>query len=224
MHIPAATTSISFSSYYMSEALFSTVAAAVALFVATNVDDLFVLVGFFSDRRAKALDVVAGQVLGMAALVGASLIAARLSLLLPMPVVGLLGLIPIALGVKDLVGRSADDANEESTAGALSVNSNWRQVLAVALVTVANGGDNIGVYTPVFAVRGAIEVLIIVVVFAIMTLFWCGASHWLVNHQSVGAHVRKLGNHLLPYALIAIGVWILYEADSAALLRLFRDL
>lgn len=55
--------------------------------------------------------------------------------------------------------------------------------------------------------------------FAFMTIAWCVVSYWLVNHRSVGAHIRKFGPRLMPYALIAIGFWVLYEADSVSLLR-----
>lgn len=202
----------------MLEILLSTAIAAAFLFVVTNIDDLFVLVGFFSDRRLKSFDVVAGQVLGIAALVSISLVAAWLSLMLPMPLVGLLGFIPIALGLRLLMRRDDNEGDEDVAADKLHASSSWRQKLMVALVTIANGGDNIGVYTPVFAVRSRTELVVMVFMFALMTILWCVASHWLVNHRSVGTHIRKFGPRLLPYALIAIGLWVLYEADSVALL------
>jgi cadmium resistance protein CadD (predicted permease) len=203
----------------MLELLLGTVGAAVVLFSATNIDDLFILIGFFSDRRMKALDVAAGQALGIAALVLVSLAAAKLSLLLPMPLVGLLGFVPIALGIRHLARKEENDADEQAASDRVDRSSNWGQILAVAVVTIANGGDNIGVYTPVFATRSPAELGVMILVFGVMTVLWCLASHWLVNHRSVGNTVRRFGLLLLPYSLIAVGVWVLYEAESIALLR-----
>lgn len=200
------------------EILLSTAVAAAVLFVVTNIDDLFVLVGFFSDRRLQRFDIVVGQVLGIAALVAISLVAARLSLLLPMPLVGLLGFIPIALGLLQLIRRNDNEA-EDAVSDKVHAGSSWRQQLMVAVVTIANGGDNIGVYTPVFAVRSPTELMVMIFMFAFMTIAWCVVSYWLVNHRSVGAHIRKFGPRLMPYALIAVGFWVLYEADSVTLLR-----
>lgn len=72
----------------------------VALFAATNIDDLLVLIAFFADPRYGAAQVVAGQCLGIAALVAASLVAASVSLVLPDDAVGMLGFLPIAVGLK----------------------------------------------------------------------------------------------------------------------------
>jgi cadmium resistance protein CadD (predicted permease) len=203
----------------MLESVISTAGAAAVIFVATNIDDLVVLVGFFSDRKLKAVDVVGGQILGIAALVLISVVAAKASLLLPMRFVGLLGLIPIALGIRHLVRRNEHEADEEGAPDRVDASSNWRQILTIAVVTIANGGDNIGVYTPVFAVRSSAELLIMILMFALMTFIWCVACHWLVNHRRFGAPVQKLGSLLLPYTLLAIGVWVLYEADTVSLLR-----
>ena len=80
-------------------------AAAAALgagvFVATNLDDVFLLLAFFSDPRQRVAHVVLGQLLGMAALTAASLLAALGALVVPAAYVGLLGVLPLAIGVKE---------------------------------------------------------------------------------------------------------------------------
>ncbi len=80
----------------------STISVAMAVFVTTNLDDLLVLLGFFSDPRYLTRDIVVGQFLGMSALVGLSLIAGLISLVLPPQYVGLLGLAPLLIGLKKL--------------------------------------------------------------------------------------------------------------------------
>jgi cadmium resistance protein CadD (predicted permease) len=48
----------------------------LALFAATNVDDIFVLLTFFADPSFRAWQVVIGQYAGILALVGVSLLGA----------------------------------------------------------------------------------------------------------------------------------------------------
>ena len=124
---------------------FATLALAVPLFAVTNVDDIFVLVGFFSDRRFRPRQVVVGTSLGMAVLVGASVLAALVSLVLAPPYVGLLGLIPLALGLKKLFDlRKPIDAAQDEIPDRTGA-SGLGKIIAVAAVTIANGGDNLGV-------------------------------------------------------------------------------
>jgi len=175
----------------------------IALFVATNLDDIFILLVFYADPRFRPGRIVAGTYLGMAALVLISAVAALVALVIPPAYVKLLGLIPIALGIKSLIDRDDDDDEEQRARRAQP------SALVIAAVTIANGGDNIGVYTPVFATRPVYETTIIVVVFAVMTALWCGFAHWLVNHPTLGAPIRRYGHRILPFVLIGVGVMVM---------------
>lgn len=188
----------------------------VTVFVATNIDDVFLLLALFANPAYRLKDIFLGQYLGIGALVAFSLIAALIALVIPMEYVGLLGLLPIALGVKELIEswRGEDDDEDHTRSKSRSAGT---RVLAVAAITMANGGDNIAVYTPVFAIRSAYEIVTIVLVFAVMTAVICVAAYWLVNHRALGAPIRQYGQRVLPFVLIALGVWILYEAGTIAL-------
>jgi cadmium resistance protein CadD (predicted permease) len=188
-------------------ALATAIALGVALFVATNLDDIFILLVFFADHRLRARNIVAGTYLGMAALVLISAVAALIALVIPPSYVRLLGLIPIALGVKALIWRDDDDDEEERARRAQS--SAHSQAAIVAAITIANGGDNIGVYTPVFAVQSGYEIAVVVSVFTVMTGLWCALAHWLVNHPTLGAPIRRYGHRILPFVLIGVGVMVM---------------
>lgn len=192
----------------------STTALAVTLFAATDIDDLFVLISFFADRKYRTYQIVAGQYLGFATLVAISLAASLVSLVFPPAYVGLLGLLPILMGLKKLydASRSEDDDEVHVSTGGLG------NVFAVAVVTIANGGDNIGIYTPVFATSTKAEISIIVMVFAVMVAIWLAFSNWLVNHPALSGPIRRYGHWLVPVALIAIGLSVLLKAGSFALL------
>jgi len=76
---------------------------AIALFASTNIDDMFVLVGFFSDPKFRQKEVVTGQFVGIAVLFVLCLAGSLLTLVISRAYVGLFGIVPIALGVMKLV-------------------------------------------------------------------------------------------------------------------------
>jgi cadmium resistance protein CadD (predicted permease) len=200
------------------KSLLALIGLAIVLFASTNVDDLFVLVGFFSDNRFRARDTVLGQYVGITALFIASVAASLLSLVIPLPYIGLLGVIPILIGAKKLLELyRLRDQREEALEHPSDANRNGR-VATVALMTLANGGDNIGVYTPSFATRSAREIMVIALVFAVMTALWSFVAHAIVNHPKLGSPIRRYGHRITPVALVALGVLILYQAGSFGLL------
>ena len=85
------------------------------------------------------------------------------------------------------------------------------QLCSVAGVTAANGGDNLGVYVPVFTEQfSAIPTFI--AIFAVMTGLWCVGGNLLVNHRLLAATMRRLASRLLPWVLIVLGLSILAGA------------
>jgi cadmium resistance transport/sequestration family protein len=199
------------------ENLFGILGIAVVLFASTNVDDIFVLLGFFADPKFRPRQVVIGQYLGIAALYAASVLASLISLVIPAAYIGLLGLAPIFLGLKKLwmlrEGSGADDAPEDHE----KVSAGHGNIVAVAAVTIANGGDNISIYTPLFATRTIDEIAVIAIVFVLMTALWLGAAHFLVNHPTIGRPIRRYGHRAVPLVLVALGILILYEAGTVRL-------
>jgi len=80
--------------------MLSTIGVAITMFAASNIDDIFVLLGFFGDRKFHAHQVVLGQCLGFATLVFVSLVASLVSLVFAPAYVGLLGFLPVLIGLK----------------------------------------------------------------------------------------------------------------------------
>jgi len=193
---------------------FGNLGIAIALFASTNVDDIFVLLGFFADRKFRARQIVIGQYLGITVLCGASVLASLISLVVPAAYIGLLGLAPIFLGLKKLWTLRQAEGDPEDLEKASIGHGN---IVAVAMVTIANGGDNIGIYTPLFATRTIDEIAIIAIIFALMTGLWLSAAHFLVNHPTIGAPIRRYGHRIVPFILVALGILILHEAGTVRL-------
>lgn len=194
--------------------LLGAIGLGIVLFASTNIDDLFVLLSFFSDPSFHTRQIIIGQYIGIGALVLISIIGSLLSLILSPEYIGLLGLLPILIGLKKLCDlRSVTDVNEEIEHSSVGLG----KIMAVTGVTMANGGDNIGIYTPIFATSNVSAIVTIIFVFILMVSVWLFLSHWLVNNPSLGAPIRRYGHIVTPFVLIVLGLFILYEANSFSL-------
>lgn len=196
--------------------MLATIGLAVVLFASTNIDDIFVLLGFFADRRYGERQIFAGQYLGIAALIGVSIFASMIAFVFPAPYVALLGLLPVLIGCKKLMDLLKTEAAGKTL---VSSRSGAGNIAAVAALTIANGGDNIGIYTPVFATSSLGEVTVTIAVFALMVAVWILSARWLVNHQSLGMPIRRFGHRIAPVVLIAIGIYVMYEGGALTLFR-----
>ena len=192
----------------------TTIVQAVVMFVATNIDDLVVLMVFFGrarDDRAATMRVVAGQYLGFAAILVASVLGGFGAQLLPDRAVAYLGLIPLALGVRAawLAWRHRDDDDDDWQLG----GKGGVGVATVAAVTFANGGDNIGVYVPVFAVHPS-EIPVYVIVFLIGVGLWCLLSLRIAERPAVAEVLQRWEHVVIPVVFIGLGLMILVEGGA----------
>lgn len=210
--------------------------SGAAAFAATNLDDLFLLMLYFSranNHPDREGNIIVGQYLGFSVLVFISVIGYWSSLLIPRHYVGLLGIMPILLGVRELLSlRQADKQDEqqvesESQVPAPSgvVRFKWLKWLnpqsaSIAAVTVANGSDNLAVYTPLFAAGGVSSMLIIIAVLLLMVRVWCFIADWLAENPVTAGPLRRYGRLLMPFVLIGIGLSILIESGALELFML----
>ncbi|WP_437517883.1 cadmium resistance transporter [Sorangium sp. So ce1099] len=203
------------------EQILPALGVSAVVFISTNIDDILLLTAFFSDPDFTPRQVVAGQFLGIAALVLASVACALLAVRVPEGWIGLLGLAPLALGLRGLWalwrGQEAGDTEDAEDDDDRPRGRAARfRALAVATVTVANGGDNLGVYIPLFSSSPGL-IPLHAAVFAVMTGALCALGHHLVNHPVLGSRIRRHGRVALPFVLIGLGLWIL--SDALALIR-----
>lgn len=202
--------------------MIATIAAAVGLFAATNIDDIVVLTVLFLASTRGALPgwkVVAGQYLGFITLVALSVIAAAGLTLVPDQWVGFLGLVPLGIGVYGLIRtlrrRGGDDDDDAPTirAGGL---------LGVAGITIANGADNISLYTPVFRTSPIPDTVITIIVFLVLVAVWCLVARLVGTNKTVTEALEKIEHWLVPAVFIGLGLYILL--GSGVIPRLIETL
>jgi cadmium resistance transport/sequestration family protein len=169
-----------------------------------------------------------GQYLGFTALLLASLPGFFGGMIFPQSWIGILGLAPIVLGIRQWLisdGGAAEDVPQIEQNSAFSPLTNYLspQTGGVAAVTFANGGDNIGIYVPLFANCSWESLAVILSIFLTLVGVWCYIAHRLSNVPIVAQTLARYGSYLVPFVLVALGVSILSENHTLEepILRLF---
>jgi cadmium resistance transport/sequestration family protein len=205
--------------------LVQAILTGITAFTATNLDDLVVLMLFFArtDERFRPQQIIAGQYCGFLVLVLASLPGFLGGYVVPKPWLGLLGVLPIAIGLSELRSPDDDEVSVQTISDeSIEARSPFRfdftrflqpQIYQVAAVTVANGGDNIGIYVPLFANSSLTSLGIILVVFSIAIGIWCMLAYALARHPAIARTLTHYGHRVVPFVLIGLGIYILLESQ-----------
>ncbi|ARQ93298.1 cadmium resistance transporter [Levilactobacillus brevis] len=188
-------------------------------YISTGLDYLVILMIIFS--RVKPQDrwlVLIGDFIGTLILVGSSLALAFFLGFVPTPwVLGLLGLIPIYLGIK--LGLQGDD--DDVAAVERRVSQPRGLIASVVLITVATcGADNIGIYVPLFTTVAASQIPLILITFAGMVVVFWELGFRLATLPVIAGVLEKWGRHLTVVVYILLGGYILW--DNGTIHQLLR--
>jgi len=207
-------------------------AVATAAFVGTNVDNLLVTTAMVAGAPVeRAHRIAAGQVAGFLVIVAASAAAAVVLFEFSMAAVGLLGLVPLAIGLRGLWGLRSrgelDGGSEPETEPVLRPRAGrgrgraraadravGRSFTAAALVTIAAGGDNLAVYIPLFRVGGATNVAAIAGVFVVGEAAVTAAVLWGGRHPRARTVMGRVGHVAVPILLCVVGVVVMAQAGT----------
>ena len=194
--------------------LLPVVATAAGAFAVTNLDDLVVLTALFASSGRGGptrRDIAIGQYAGIALLLLAAVVAAVALLAVPARWIGLLGLVPLGLGVRGLLEARDRDDDEPGVAAPV------RGLVGVAVVTVANGADNLSIYIPLLRHDlSAGTIAVYVLVFAVMVGGWLLAARLVAGHRHVRRLVDSTGHWLVPVVFIAIGLLVITTSGLVA--------
>jgi cadmium resistance transport/sequestration family protein len=196
--------------------MIQTIVTAAILYIATAVDLLVILLIFFAraKTRKEYRDIYIGQYVGSVALIVVSLFFAFVLNYVPEKwILGLLGLIPIYLGIK--VAIYDDCEGEKRAKKELNEKGLSKLVGTVAIVTIAScGADNIGLFVPYFVTLSVTDLLITLFAFLILIFFLVFTAQNLANIPGVGEIVEKFSRWIMAVIYIALGLFIIIENDT----------
>jgi len=199
--------------------MMATILSALAVFMSTSVDDLLILTMLFArcHTRRGISRIVGGQYAGTAALVTVSLFAAYLVHFIPETwMTGFLGLVPIVLGIRVAIRRDDDKSDTDSIIAAekLAARKDGYALWTVALITIAAGGDNLGIYIPYFSSLAAGATVVALVVLALALASLCYAGYRLSTVPLIAQSLEKYEHIIVPIVFVALGIYIMLDAGT----------
>lgn len=194
-----------------------TIISAIGVYISTSIDYLIILIILFAQlsQNKQKWHIYAGQYLGTGLLVGVSLFAAYVVNFVPEAwMVGLLGLIPIYLGIRFAIVGEGEEEEEEEIIERLEQSKANQLFWTVTLLTISSGGDNLGIYIPYFASLDWAQTLVALLVFAIGVLIFCELSRVLSSIPLISETIEKYKRIIVPLVFILLGLYIMYESGT----------
>lgn len=194
-----------------------TIISAIGVYISTSIDYLIILIILFAQlsQNKQKWHIYVGQYLGTGLLVGASLVAAYVVNFVPEAwMVGLLGLIPIYLGIRFAIVGEGEEEEEKEIIERLEQSKANQLFWTVTLLTIASGGDNLGIYIPYFASLDWLQTLVALLVFAIGIIIFCELSRVLSSIPFISETIEKYERIIVPLVFIPLGLYIMYESGT----------
>lgn len=196
------------------------VVTSIILYSGTAVDLLIILMLFFAKRKSRKdiINIYLGQFLGSVSLIFLSLLFAFVLNYIPSKeILGLLGLIPIFLGLKVLL---LGDSDGEAIAKDGLRKDNKNLIFLVAMITFAScGADNIGVFVPYFTTLNLANMIVTLLTFLVMIYLLVFSAQKLAQVPSVEETLEKYSRWFIAVVYLGLGMYILIENNSFDMLR-----
>ena len=191
------------------------VVTSIILYSGTAVDLLIILMLFFAKRKSRKdiINIYLGQFLGSVSLILLSLLFAFVLNYIPSKeILGLLGLIPIFLGLKVLL---LGDSDGEAIAKEGLRKDNKNLIFLVAMITFAScGADNIGIFVPYFITLNLVDLIVALLTFLVMIYLLVFSAQKLAQVPSVGETLEKYSRWFIAVVYLGLGIYILIENNS----------
>ena len=191
------------------------IVTSIILYSGTAVDLLIILMLFFAKRKSRKdiINIYLGQFLGSVSLILLSLLFAFVLHYIPSKeILGLLGLIPIFLGLKVLF---LGDSDGEAIAKEGLRKDNKNLIFLVAMITFAScGADNIGIFVPYFTTLNLADLIVALLTFLVMIYLLVFSAQKLAQVPSVGETLEKYSRWFIAVVYLGLGIYILIENNS----------
>lgn len=189
------------------------IAMTAAAYVGTNIDNLLLLIAFYSRYLAQSRLVTAGYATGMLLIGLLVFVLGEAGDFIPVAYLGSLGVIPIFIGVKSLADQYRKRMSD--TDGQVDVPDSQRTIfLSVLLTQLSNSADTIITFTVFqFDSKDTVDFVISGTFFVMIFVFATVAFHSLKN-QALKNFLARYGHWLTPFVLILVGLYIINDTAT----------
>jgi cadmium resistance transport/sequestration family protein len=215
--------------------LLSTLVSGFVAFTLTDIDDLLLLIFFFSQTKKSFTkrEVLLGQYLGFLVLLLLTTLGYLGTLVIPQAWIGLLGLIPFIRGLNELhkrfFNKKEPSSDQKDSSSSSMFSSRLDRVFArlfnprvsmIAVLTIGNGSDNLSVYIPLFAHSTPGQVGIYLILFLFLVGVWCILGYTISHLPGIAQVLERTCSFILPFLMIGLGLFILWK--NGTFLMLFQ--
>lgn len=185
--------------------MLQTIFTAIMTFIGTTIDDIFVVTVLFADAKTKRdrINIYAGEYTGIMLTFVIGLAGAFAASFIPDKLIGLLGLVPIIMAVIYIIKSRKGDDDDDEIKGL--------GIISVALLSLSNGGDNIGVYVSAFTGLDVFGIAVTAVVFLCCIALFCLLARKIGSVAKIRNIVEKYKRIIIPGVLMILGIMILAE-------------
>ena len=192
--------------------MIQTILSSVLVFVATSVDELVVLTTIFAyaERRKAVGQVYAGQLMSQVVLLTISVLAASGIEAVSQRGIGLLGIVPIVLGIRVLLDRGGEEDEAQDTANRLRSSASF--TLVVALIAIGGGGEELAVFIPFLGSLAMPELVVALVTLVLLVPVWCRVSQRIASIKRIQGWIARYQRIFVPVVFISLGVFVIIDS------------
>jgi cadmium resistance protein CadD (predicted permease) len=187
-------------------------------FIATNIDNLLLLVMLLGANPNRRLAVLGGFLVSCAAVLGACAAALVLSAFFQPDVLGYLGLAPLLMGIHMLYQLYTRDTVEQTQVELESSDSPARILLASFLLLFSNSSDSIAVFLPLFAESNRASTPVLLSAYLAVAILWGILSYSIAGRKELALLIEHRAEKLVPWIMIGVGIYILMDTATDTLL------
>lgn len=195
--------------------MLANIVKATFAFLATDMDDLFLLVTFLmvatgeptAQKRKDVIKVFIGQILGFLTIVLLADLGSFGIRMLSSDFIAGLGAIPFFMGCHIFWSEHHDKHEQQKS----KINTHVVSVGFVFLTILADGGDNLGVYIPFFSTLDNTNLILTNIYLLILIGIWCFVGLWFTRFKGFESFFHKYGENLTGVILIILGIMLVYN-------------
>jgi len=189
------------------------IAIASGAFIGTNLDNLVLLVALHTRYEQHSRMVTVGYFTGMMLIGVISLAIGKAGGFIPIAYLGMLGVIPMMIGVFAL-WQLVQNKQAGEAASVVSNRSHQAVFLAVLTTQLSNGADSIITFSIFFADSSDSADYLIALAFLGMACVFARLALYLLKHRKLGQLLSRYGQYVTPFILILVGFYILSNTAS----------
>ncbi|PSF39264.1 hypothetical protein C7H19_00285 [Aphanothece hegewaldii CCALA 016] len=209
----------------MSEPIFLIINLTIVTFISSSLDNLLLLIGFMGNYSSYKREVVIGYLMDIFIVNIVALVFSYWLGIFPIHFLKYLGIIPISLGIYQILQIFNRSSTNESVKQLDVSKSKIKIILTVCGIMLANSGDTLAVFLAFMTDTQQGLRWLVLVTSLFMGVLWGIIARIFLSSSRLKSLIEPISKYVLPFVLIFIGWYILTDSstDTEALIQQFNN-